>query len=185
MLVDIPTISHCTLIIKHINYVIYLFWFCDSEETLNFTSLSNSLELDAFIYRRLFNRWNVVGVQGALLAYFIEPVYFYSIVLGSLFHATHMLRAVAGRIEVAIILSLLHSIFRISLMSDLFPGHYELSGCYFAVVLMWKMSAQSWTCLISSRLAVCVQRAGIQLSCPALCACRTWQDMRGQLEEKR
>jgi len=44
-------------------------------------------------------RWNVVGVQGALLAYFLEPVYFHSIVLGSLFHSTHMLRAVTGRVK--------------------------------------------------------------------------------------
>jgi hypothetical protein len=44
-------------------------------------------------------RWNVVGVQGALLTHFIEPIYLYSVTLGSLFHAHHMFRAVAGRIQ--------------------------------------------------------------------------------------
>ncbi|XP_022185212.1 double-stranded RNA-specific editase Adar isoform X2 [Nilaparvata lugens] len=44
-------------------------------------------------------RWNVVGVQGALLSHFIEPIYLASISLGSLFNVTHMYRAIGGRIE--------------------------------------------------------------------------------------
>jgi hypothetical protein len=41
----------------------------------------------------------VLGIQGALLTHFIDPIYLYSVTLGSLFHAHHMFRAVAGRIQ--------------------------------------------------------------------------------------
>ncbi len=44
-------------------------------------------------------RWNVIGVQGALLSHLVEPIYLYSISLGSLFHPHHLYRALAGRIE--------------------------------------------------------------------------------------
>lgn len=44
-------------------------------------------------------RWNIVGLQGALAAHFLDPVYLESIVIGSLFSASHMYRAVCGRIE--------------------------------------------------------------------------------------
>jgi len=44
-------------------------------------------------------RWNVLGIQGALLSMIIEPIHLYSITLGSLFHPHHMFRAVVGRIQ--------------------------------------------------------------------------------------
>uniref|UniRef100_A0A673A6Z4 Double-stranded RNA-specific editase 1-like n=1 Tax=Sphaeramia orbicularis TaxID=375764 RepID=A0A673A6Z4_9TELE len=43
-------------------------------------------------------RWNVVGFQGSLMSYFSEPVYFSSIILGSLYHADHLSRAMYQRI---------------------------------------------------------------------------------------
>merc|ERR1711971_898833 len=45
------------------------------------------------------SRWNVVGIQGALLAHYIEPIHLYSVTLGSLFHPSHMFRAMVGRIQ--------------------------------------------------------------------------------------
>lgn len=44
-------------------------------------------------------RWNVVGIQGALLSQLIEPIYLHSIVLGSMFNDQHLYRAICGRIQ--------------------------------------------------------------------------------------
>uniref|UniRef100_A0A8C1BY67 Adenosine deaminase RNA specific B1a n=1 Tax=Cyprinus carpio carpio TaxID=630221 RepID=A0A8C1BY67_CYPCA len=43
-------------------------------------------------------RWNMIGVQGSLLSHFTEPIYFSSLILGSLYHADHLSRAVYQRI---------------------------------------------------------------------------------------
>uniref|UniRef100_A0A673M2L1 Double-stranded RNA-specific editase 1-like n=1 Tax=Sinocyclocheilus rhinocerous TaxID=307959 RepID=A0A673M2L1_9TELE len=43
-------------------------------------------------------RWNVVGIQGSLMSYFTEPIYFSSIILGSLYHGDHLSRAMYQRI---------------------------------------------------------------------------------------
>jgi len=44
-------------------------------------------------------RWNVVGVQGAVLSSLMSPVYYSSIILGGLHHPLHFKRAMCGRIE--------------------------------------------------------------------------------------
>ncbi|XP_021945899.1 double-stranded RNA-specific editase Adar [Folsomia candida] len=44
-------------------------------------------------------RWNVIGIQGALLSNLMFPVYYSSVILGSLHHPVHFKRALLGRIE--------------------------------------------------------------------------------------
>lgn len=46
-----------------------------------------------------FFRWNILGLQGALLSYFIEPTYLHSIIVGSLYHTGHLSRVMSHRIE--------------------------------------------------------------------------------------
>lgn len=44
-------------------------------------------------------RWNTLGMQGSLLTLYIEPIYFKSMTMGSLFNEQHLTRAVYNRIS--------------------------------------------------------------------------------------
>ena len=47
---------------------------------------------------------SLLSIAGALLSHFIEPIYFNSIILGSLYHRDHMSRAMYARIQIPDIL---------------------------------------------------------------------------------
>ncbi|NXD28491.1 DSRAD deaminase, partial [Spelaeornis formosus] len=44
-------------------------------------------------------RWNILGLQGALLSHFLEPVYLHSVTLGYLYSQGHLTRAICCRLE--------------------------------------------------------------------------------------
>ncbi|CAF3662694.1 unnamed protein product [Rotaria socialis] len=44
-------------------------------------------------------RWNFIGLQGALLSTLIDPIYYTSVIIGSLYHREHIRRALFSRIE--------------------------------------------------------------------------------------
>ena len=43
-------------------------------------------------------KYNILGIQGALLSHFIEPIYFDSIIIGGYYHKNHLTRAMYGRV---------------------------------------------------------------------------------------
>lgn len=53
-----------------------------------------------------FRCWNILGVQGSLLTNLVEPIYFDSISIGSVFNLDHMKRVIYGQIEEVCSLSL-------------------------------------------------------------------------------
>ena len=71
-------------------------------------------------------RWNVLGIQGALLSTFFQPVYLHSIVIGSSHNLHHLYRAVGGRIMDTEISSRLPPGFRVN--SPLINNTTNLGG---------------------------------------------------------
>lgn len=60
-------------------------------------------------------RWNVLGVQGSLLSNFVSPIYLKTIVLGSLYHADHLTRALYNRLASPELVNFLPSGYRLNL----------------------------------------------------------------------
>ncbi|KAJ6224411.1 hypothetical protein RDWZM_002956 [Blomia tropicalis] len=70
-----------------INYISTWDGILSSMQRVTFMSCSDKITL-----------WNVVGVQGALLSFFIEPIYIESLVTSKLFQPKHLFRALHGRV---------------------------------------------------------------------------------------
>ena len=61
--------------------------------------LSGEIRLHTMSCSDKLARWNVLGVQGSLLSLYVEPIYFKSIIIGSLYNEQHLIRAVYSRIS--------------------------------------------------------------------------------------
>lgn len=91
-------------------------------------------------------RWNVVGFQGSLLSYFTEPIYFSSIILGSLYHADHLSRAMYQRITEIEELPQSFSLNRPLLSGERhcsFPQFTDFSDLFIRTWLFWESETRS------------------------------------------
>ena len=79
---------------------IHISWPPEEDKTFDqFTSHEGRARLHKMCCSAKIARWNVTGVQGALLSLYIEPVYFSSITIGSQFNEGHLKRAVYERVS--------------------------------------------------------------------------------------
>lgn len=64
-----------------------------------FSSLPSLTSLFSSSHLHPTPRWNILGLQGALLSHFVEPVYLHSMTVGSLRHTGHLGRVLNQRQE--------------------------------------------------------------------------------------
>ncbi|KAF7650270.1 hypothetical protein LDENG_00128370 [Lucifuga dentata] len=83
-------------------------------------------------------RWNTLGLQGALLSHFVEPVYLHSVTVGSLRHTGHLGRVLNQRPER---LGPLPATYRRNqpLLSGLSSSEYQQSGKASCVSVNWTL----------------------------------------------
>ena len=79
---------------------IHISWPPKDDKTFDdYSSLRVGARLHKMCCSAKIARWNVIGIQGALLSLYIEPIYFRSVTIGSHFHDGHLNRAVYGRVK--------------------------------------------------------------------------------------